>query len=99
MNLFNNMFTDYKSLLLSSQEENKRITNELNEYKTKLQESYDKNKQLMNEWKDYQLEKDEIDANRSLIKVLHDENKVLKQELKELRRAFITIKREMGINK
>jgi hypothetical protein len=131
MNLFNNIFTDYKSQLIVTQEENKRITNDLDDYKIRLQICQDenkrianelveyklrlqvsevKNKQLVNDWEVFQHERDEMREMKenfklrnkeyedreelvNHLKLLHGENKKLRDEVIEMRRVIINRKR------
>jgi hypothetical protein len=124
MNLFTNIFTDYKSQLIASQDENKRISNDLDDYKLRLRICQDennrisndlieyklhlqvgkvKNKQLLNDLDVYKHERDELKSHNieyegreelvKQLKLLHDENKKLKEDVIEMRRVIINRKK------
>lgn len=55
MNLFTNIFTDYKSQLTACQTENARITHDLDDYKLRLEICQGENKRLTTELNDCNL--------------------------------------------
>lgn len=99
MNLITNLFTDYKSPLIASQDENKQLTTSIEDYKSRLelcqgeladcklrlQVSEVKNKQLVTEWEGYQRERDEMKEMKAFIKLSNIEHEEHEKLLKNIK--------------
>ena len=107
MNLFNNLFTDYKSKLAASQEENKRILDNLDDYKLQVKVLQSDNKRMTDSLEEYETKlKNSEDKNKKLTdeweQYQHNKNemnayinlmKVLNEENKKLREELTELRR------
>jgi hypothetical protein len=99
MNIFENIFTDYKSQLQNSQNENKQLIDELNIYKTKLQISQEENKGLKTELGTYknilQISQDKQVILLNEITAYQDENRQLAHKLSICKAHLAELKNKM----